>query len=207
MEILGFLAPSCIQLLLRLVEQIREHLDDASAMALVDGSSRRTYVVLLTGALHQGRKALGIGRAERRSLDQHAQGLRHARGTLQLQHGCAAFHLALQDANCPPHNIDGLRQLFLLCQEGVVLRCSDLPGSLEIRLVDGELPREFFDLCFKGADRRNLLRDSCLQFVHLRFAGLDLVAQGLRTLFAPLRKLFVDLLRAIALLQDLGLEV
>mmetsp|Transcript_8558 Transcript_8558/g.23866 ORF Transcript_8558/g.23866 Transcript_8558/m.23866 type:complete len:424 (+) Transcript_8558:871-2142(+) len=206
-QVLRLLFASRPQLTLGLVQEIREGLHNVPAVALVDGARWRAHVLVVGGGLHEGRQLADVGGAEHGALHEDLQGLHHVLCALELEHGGATLHLALEDADRALKGVDDLSELLLGGHEDLALLAADVCGSLEVGLVHGDLAGQLFDLGRHRADGRHLLVDGRLEPGHLGLASLDLVGQRLGALLAPLGVLAVDLLGLLALPDDFRLEV
>mmetsp|Transcript_6819 Transcript_6819/g.15635 ORF Transcript_6819/g.15635 Transcript_6819/m.15635 type:complete len:245 (-) Transcript_6819:64-798(-) len=196
----GLLVLGVAQLRLGLLQQARQRVHDAPAVALVDlsvGCARVLGVVL-----DQGGQALRVGAAQRGRLHHGAEGLLQILRATRLQQGA----VLLQDAYRAVQDVDGLVEVLLLCHEVRGLGLADVGRCLQVLLVSLELAREILQPAGEGLDDGGFLANRRLELADLCFACLDLKVQVLVALLAPLRELLVHLLGLLALGDDLGLE-
>merc|ERR1719356_443724 len=196
----GLLVLGVAQLRLGLLQQTRQRVHDAPAVALVDLSVRGAHVLRVV--LDQGGKALGVRTAQRGGLHHGAEGLLQV-VRARLHQGGAVL---LQDADRAVEDVDGLVQVLLLCREVRGLGLADVGGRLQVLLVHLELACELLQSAGEGLDDGGFLADRRLELTDLRLASLDLKVQVLVALLAPLREFLVHLLGLFALRDDLGLE-
>ena len=192
---------------MRILEVV-QGVEDAAGLALVGGGGRGTGLLVLIGGLHEGGELRGVRGVDEGGLHHHGEGRDDVVRAVALEEGGAALgHLALDDAGGARDHVDDRHELLLLGDEVGVLRLTHLRGGLEVGLVRGDGGGELLDLGVQGQGEGGLLVDRGLQRLDLRLAGLDLEAEVLGAVLAPLGELRVELLGLLALRDDLALKV